>query len=177
VGFGGSAHLVLQVARHEGCDVQVVTRSERHRVLARKLGASFAGGFEEVGRAVWDRAILFAPAGSLIPEILARLRPSGTLAVAAIYVGEIPGLDYARELFGERVLRSVTASTRRDAEEFLFLAGEIPVRVESRLYPLAAANEALRALRRGELDAAAVLSDGRLGPPPSTPRGAIDLLV
>jgi len=158
VGFGGSAHLVLQVARHEGCEVQVATRSSPHRELALRLGATFAGSLAEVPAASWNGAILFAPAGELVPAILTRLRPAGVLAVAAIYLGTIPALDYERALFGERVLRSVTASTRRDGEEFLRLAESIPIRSEVRTYPLEQANEALRDLDHGELRAAAVLT-------------------
>ena len=158
VGFGGSAHLVLQVARHEGCEVQVVTRSSPHRELALRLGATFAGSLAEVPAATWNSAILFAPAGELVPGILTRLRPAGVLSVAAIYLSPIPALDYERTLFGERVLRSVTASTRRDAEEFLCLAGSVPVRSEVRTYPLDQANEAFRDLDRGDLPAAAVLT-------------------
>lgn len=158
VGFGGSAHITLQVARHRGCEVDVATRSPGHRSLALELGASSAGDLEEVKPSSWDAAILFAPAGSLIPRILRRLRPAGTLAVAAIRVGTVPGLDYERELFEERVLTTVTASTRRDGEEFLEIAGDIPIRTEFRVFGLEEANEALRALEAGRLNGAAVLS-------------------
>jgi propanol-preferring alcohol dehydrogenase len=160
VGFGGSAHLALQVAIHRGIRCQVATRSALHREVARELGADRAGALGEARDASWDAAVLFAPAGDRIPEILQKLRPGGTLAVAAVRVGDVAPLRYEDHLFGERVLRTVTAATRKDGEEFLELAGEIPVRCEIRIYGLEDANQALRDLGRSGLRAAAVLTPG-----------------
>jgi propanol-preferring alcohol dehydrogenase len=155
-GFGASAHLALQVARYWGCEVSVFTRSESHRALARELGAAWAGPSDATPPAPLDRAVLFAPAGALIPAALARLRPGGTLAVAAIYLDAIPAFDYGL-VYGERAVRSVTASTRRDGEELLALAAAIPLRPEVERFPLAEANAALAALKASRLRAAGVL--------------------
>ncbi len=155
-GFGASAHLALQVARYWGCEAAVFTRSPAHRALARELGAAWSGTAEETPPAPLDRAILFAPAGALIPAALARLRPGGTLAIAAIYLDGVPAFDYGL-VYGERTLRSVTASTRRDGEELLALAAAIPLRPEVDVFPLAAANSALAALKASRLRAAGVL--------------------
>ncbi len=155
-GFGASAHLALQVARYWDCAVSVFTRSAAHRALALELGAAWAGTVEDPAPPPLDRAILFAPAGTLVPPALARLRPGGTLAVAAIYLEPIPPLDYAL-LYGERTLGSVTASTRRDGEELLALAAAIPLRPEVEVFPLSAANQALAALKASRLRAAGVL--------------------
>lgn len=158
-GFGASAHLALQVARHWGCEVAVFTRSPAHRELATALGAAWAGAAEESPPAPLDRAILFAPAGGLVPAALGRLRPGGTLAIAAIYLDRMPAFDY-RLLYGERTVRSVTASTRRDGEELLDLAVAIPLRPEVEVFPLTAANAALAALKASRLRAAGVLVVG-----------------
>jgi len=155
-GFGASAHLAQQVARAWGCEVLVFTRAPTHRELARALGAAWAGSAEEAPPAPLDRAVLFAPAGALVPVALRRLRPGGTLAIAAVYLDRVPELDYAL-LYGERVVRSVTASTRRDGEELLELAAAIPLRPEVETFPLIAANEALAALKASRLRAAGVL--------------------
>jgi alcohol dehydrogenase, propanol-preferring len=155
-GFGASAHLALQLARYWSCAVSVFTRSDAHRRLARELGAEWAGGIEARPPEPLDRAILFAPAGALIPLALARLRPGGSLAVAAIYIDGVPAFDYGL-LYGERTVRSVTASTRADGEELLALAAAIPLRPEVELFPLAEANAALAALKTSKLRAAGVL--------------------
>ena len=155
-GFGASAHLTLQIARHRGCTVDVFSRSEGHRRLALSLGAAWAGQAGEAPPAMADRAILFAPAGRLIPAALRVLRPGGTLAIAVIHLDVVPEMDYAL-LFQERVVRTVTASTRRDGEEFLGEAAAAGVRVETEAFPLSEANRVLGLLKAGRLRAAGVL--------------------
>lgn len=156
-GFGASAHLVMQVARHEGSQVYVFTREERHRVFAREMGAAWAGSTAESPGVLLDAAAIFAPAGEIVPIALERLDRGATLAINAIHMSPIPALDYEK-LYGERVVRSVMNSTHRDAEEFLELAGRIPIRVETVLFDLDQANEALVRIERGEIRGAAVLS-------------------
>ncbi len=156
-GFGASAHLALQVAVSWGCQVFVVTRGAGHRRLAADLGAAWTGTAEERLPAPLDRAILFAPSGALIPPALGALRPGGTLAINAIYLGRMPEMDYAL-LYQERTVRSVTNLTPRDAREFLALAEAIPVRTEVEPFPLEDANAALQKMKRRELAAAAVLA-------------------
>ena len=156
-GFGSSAHIALQLARHWGCEVFVCTRGDEHRQLARQLGARWAGGAQEAPPEQLDAAILFAPAGELVPPALRALRPGGTLACAGIYMSDVPDLSYAEHLFEERSLTSVTAHTRRDAEQLLALAAEIPLRPETTRFPLERANEALQQLKRDEINGSAVL--------------------
>lgn len=156
VGFGASAHLAIQVARHWGCDVYVFSRGERHRRLATDLGAAWCGGIEDQPPHPLDRAILFAPAGGLVPLILEKLRPGGTLAINAIAMSPIPEMPY-RMIYGERTLRSVANATRQDGVDFLRLAAEIPVRSTIRTYALPDANRALRDLKAGAIDGAGVL--------------------
>lgn len=156
-GFGGSAHLTCQIALHRGATVHVMTRSEDARRLALELGAASAGGAYDSPPEKLDSAIIFAPAGELVPVALEALDRGGTLATAGIYMSAIPPLDYERDLFLERNLRSVTANTRTDGEEFLDIAAEIPVRVETVAYPLDRAAEALEALARDQITGAAVL--------------------
>jgi propanol-preferring alcohol dehydrogenase len=156
-GFGGSAHIAIQVARHVGCEVYVASRDARHRDLARQLGASWVGGPFDPPPAKLDAAILFAPAGELVPPALEALDRGGTLAIAGIHLSEIPALDYARHLFQERSLSSVTANTRRDGEALLRLATEIPLETHTALYPLEDANRALVDLKRDRIRGAAVL--------------------
>jgi propanol-preferring alcohol dehydrogenase len=156
-GFGGSAHIVIQIARHHGCEVHVVTRGGVHRELASALGAAWVGEAREPPPAPLDAAILFAPAGELVPVALAALDRGGTLAVAGIHLSPIPPLDYSTQLFQERTLCSVTANTRADGETLLALAAEIPIRTHTRAYPLAAANEALVDLKQDRIRGAAVL--------------------
>jgi propanol-preferring alcohol dehydrogenase len=158
-GFGASAHLAIQVARFWGVEVSVFTRSAEHRGLAKALGARWVGGAEDEPPEPLDRAISFAPAGALVPLALARLRKGGTLALAGIHLDRLPEMPY-RLLYGERTLRSVTASTRRDAEELLALAGRIPLRAEVETFPLEAANEALRRLKASRISGAGVLVVG-----------------
>lgn len=155
-GFGASAHLAIQVARHWGCDVYAFTREARHRDLALRMGAVWAGEtWEDPGLSL-DAAVTFAPAGEVVAHALARLDRGGTVAVNAIHMSPIPPLEYER-LYGERTVRSVMNSTRRDAEEFLDLAARIPVRAEVEPYALADAGEALLEVKRGQVRGAAVL--------------------
>jgi propanol-preferring alcohol dehydrogenase len=153
-GFGASAHLVVQVARHWECDVYVFTRSPQHQRLARELGAVWAGRAEEASPVALDGGVLFAPAGWIVPLALGHLRPGGTLAINAIHLSPIPEMPYAR-LYGERVLRSVANYTRQDARDFLALAAEIPIRTQVEAFELAQANDVLQMLKRSEIKAAA----------------------
>jgi propanol-preferring alcohol dehydrogenase len=155
-GFGASAHLTLQIARWRGCQVDVYSRAEEHRRLALELGAGWAGQAGEAAPAPADRAILFAPSGRLIPIALRALRKAGTLAIAVIHLDQVPAFDYAL-LFEERVVRTVTASTRRDGEEFLEEAVAARLRVAVEPFPLAEAGRALDLLREGRIRGAGVL--------------------
>jgi alcohol dehydrogenase, propanol-preferring len=159
-GFGGSAHLAAQVALHEGAIVHVMTRGAAAQELARSLGAASTQGATAPPPEPLDSAILFAPSGDLVPVALAALDRGGTLAVAGIHLSQIPALDYESHLFGERTLRSVTANTRADGDEFLTLAARIPVRVSTVAFALDEAPAALRALARGQIRGAAVLHVG-----------------
>jgi propanol-preferring alcohol dehydrogenase len=156
-GFGASAHLAAQIALYQGARVYVMTRSPEARRLALDLGATFAGGAEDVPPDPLDSAILFAPAGTLVPPALRALDRGGTLAVAGIHLSDIPPLHYAAELFQERQLRSVTANTRADGEEFFRLAAEIPLRPTTVAYPFDAADQALRDLAGDRVTGAAVI--------------------
>jgi alcohol dehydrogenase, propanol-preferring len=156
-GFGGSAHLAIQVLKHWGCRVFVMSRGGVHRDLAHELGAEWIGEAEDQPPAPLDAAILFAPAGNLVLPALAALDRGGILAIAGIYLSPIPALDYDRHLFNEKELRSVTANTRADGEEFLKLAGEIPIRTSTVAMDLEEANRALNMLKHDELKGAAVL--------------------
>ena len=156
-GFGASAHLTAQVALAEGATVHVLTRSPRARKLALDLGAASAGGADDMPPERLDAAILFAPAGDLVPVALRALDRGGTLAVAGIYLSDIPVLDYDRELFQERTLRSVTSNTRADGRALLAFAGEHRLRVAVTPYPTARAADALADLAADRVDGAAVL--------------------
>ncbi|MGZ4567289.1 MAG: zinc-dependent alcohol dehydrogenase family protein [Blastococcus sp.] len=156
-GFGGSAHLTAQVALAQGMRVHVFTRGEHNRALARELGADSVAGAADPPPEPLDGAVLFAPAGDLVPVALRALDRGATLAVAGIWLSEIPPLDYAAELFEERRLRSVTANTRRDGEEFLRLAARLGVRATTVPYPMAEAPAALADLAHGRFGGAAVL--------------------
>jgi propanol-preferring alcohol dehydrogenase len=152
--------VTLQVARARGCDVFVCTREESHRALARRLGATWVGGTREPMPAKMHGAILFAPAGELVPVALENLDRGGTLALAGIYMTAVPPLDYERHLFYERKLRSVTANTRADGEELLAEAARIPIRTETTTFALEDANRALALLKRGAFAGAGVLLTG-----------------
>lgn len=159
-GFGASAHIVLQIAAHWGCEVFVATRSADHQQLAKELGAGWVGRAEDVPETVLHSAAIFAPAGALVPEALRALRKGDTLALAGIYMTPIPELKYEM-LYHERVMRSVANATRVDARQLMELAGEIPIRTEVQTFPLRDANRALLALKRSEVHGAAVLmNDG-----------------
>jgi propanol-preferring alcohol dehydrogenase len=156
-GFGASAHLAAQVALHEGARVHVMTRSEAAQRLALELGAHSAGPATAAPPEPLDAAILFAPAGSIVPACLNALDRGGTLAIAGIHLSDIPSLNYAEHLFEERTLRSVTANTRQDGEEFLALAAALDLTVHTTAYPMSAANDALRDLAADRVNGAAVL--------------------
>jgi propanol-preferring alcohol dehydrogenase len=157
-GFGAAAHIVAQVARHQGREIFAFTRSgdAAAQAFARSLGAVWAGDSTTAPPAPLDAAILFAPVGALVPAALAAVRKGGIVVCGGIHMSDIPSFPY-RLLWEERVLRSVANLTRQDALEFLALAGEVPIRTEVTTYPLAAANEALSDLREGRLQGAAVL--------------------
>ena len=155
-GFGASAHLVLQLARYEACEVYVFTRAPSHRELARRLGAAWVGGAEEKPPAFVDAGIVFAPAGGLVPLALRHLRKAGTLALAGITMSPIPQMDYSL-LYQERVIRTVANSTRQDCREFLDLAAAAQLKTEVQIFGLEEANEALQALKHSRIAAAGVL--------------------
>jgi alcohol dehydrogenase, propanol-preferring len=155
-GFGASAHLVLQLARYQGCEVYVFTRAEAHRQLAKKLGAAWVGGAEDEAPAELDAAIIFAPAGALVPAALKTLRKGGTLALAGITMSAIPQMDYSL-LYHERVIRTVANSTRQDCREFLELAAEANLQTEIKIYTLENANLALQDLKHSRIEGAGVL--------------------
>ncbi|MFJ6705539.1 MULTISPECIES: zinc-binding alcohol dehydrogenase family protein [unclassified Streptomyces] len=156
-GFGGSAHLCAQVALAEGATVHVLTRGAEARRLALELGAASARDVTEAPPEPLDSAVLFAPVGDLVPVALRALDRGGVLAVAGIHLSDVPPLNYERELFYERELRSVTSNTRADGREFLALAERHQVRATTHVYPLSEAPRAVRDLKAGRFDGAAVL--------------------
>jgi propanol-preferring alcohol dehydrogenase len=156
-GFGASAHLTLQVALAEGAEVHVMTRSADARTLARSLGAASVQGSDDPPPVPLDSAILFAPVGTLVPVALEALDRAGTLAVAGIYLSDIPTLNYDRHLFQERTLTSVTANTRGDGAEFLDLAGRAGIRPTTTVYPLGSVDTALADLAADRVNGAAVI--------------------
>ena len=155
-GFGASATLAIQVARHRGCRVFVCTRSPAERERARALGAEWTGGYDETPPEPLDAAVTFAPAGSVVAAALRALDRGGTVAINAIHLDRLPEMPYG-DLWWERSLRSVANFTRDDAREFLALAAEIPIRTEYETHKLEDANLALERLARGEVRGAAVL--------------------
>jgi alcohol dehydrogenase, propanol-preferring len=157
-GFGASAHIVAQVARHEGRRIFAFTRAddEAAQGFARELGAEWAGDALGPAPEELDAAIIFAPAGELVPAALAAVAKGGTVVCAGIHMSDIPSFPYEL-LWGERVVRSVANLTRRDGEELLEVAPQVPVRTEIQIFPLEAANDALARLRAGEIRGAAVL--------------------
>jgi propanol-preferring alcohol dehydrogenase len=156
-GFGSSAHVLLPLVRHRGGEVYVVTRDEKHRQLARKLGAVWVGDNAAQMPVKVDSAILFAPVGELVLPALAALKRGGTLALAGIYMTPIPQMDYERYLFQERDIRSVTCNTREDGRELLAEAAEIAIQPHTALYPLAEANRALQDLKHDRISGTGVL--------------------
>jgi propanol-preferring alcohol dehydrogenase len=159
LGFGASAHLALQVLQHWGCEVVVMTRGEHHRDLARELGAAWVGGASDAPPTSCDRAIVFAPAGELVPVALDAVRAGGTVALAGIHMSDLPAMPYEK-LWHERTLRSVANMTRADAQEFMDLAAVADVRVSYEVFPLDAANDALLAVATDAVRGAAVLEMG-----------------
>ncbi len=160
-GFGAAAHIIAQVARHQGRAVFAFTRpgDDKAQAFARRLGCAWAGGSDETSLAELDAAIIFAPVGALVPAALGSVRKGGTVVLGGIHMSDIPAMPY-HLLWGERVVRSVANLTRRDAEEFLALAGRTPIHTEVEPFALSAANEALARLRSGQLTGAAVLVPG-----------------
>ena len=156
-GFGASAHLVAQVAIAQGATVHVLTRSAEARRLALDLGAASAGPADAAPPEPLDAAVLFAPAGELVPVAMRALDQGGTLAVAGIHLSDIPSISYADELFREKQLRSVTANTRADGEEFLRLAARLRIRPTTTPRPLGEADQALADLAADRITGAAVL--------------------
>jgi len=155
-GFGSSASVTIQVARARGIEVFVCTRGPSHRALARAMGATWVGEATEPMPRPTEGAIIFAPAGDLVPVALRSLAPGGTLALAGIHMSRIPPLDYA-DLFRERRVTSVTANTRADGEELLAEAARIPIRPTVTTFPLEDANRALLALKQGAFAGSGVL--------------------
>jgi propanol-preferring alcohol dehydrogenase len=156
-GFGASAHLAIQVARYWGCDVYVFSRGQQHRRLARDLGAAWTGQAQDIPPVALDASVIFAPAGWIVPLALKHLAPGGTLAINAIYMSPIPEFAYDL-IYLERTVCSVANYTRQDAEEFLSLAAEIPVRTETEVYALEEANRVLQRLKQREMQGSAVLT-------------------
>ena len=157
LGFGSSAHVVLQIAVRRGCQVYVVSRNPNHQKLARELGAAWAGDDAAAMPAKADAAILFAPVGSLVPPALASLDRGGTLALAGIHMSPIPVIDYDTHLFQERDIHPVTANTRQDGRELLAEAVGSRVRPHTVTYPLSEANRALQDMKAGRIDGTGVL--------------------
>ncbi len=155
-GFGASAHIVIQFARHLGCEVYVFTRGQNHRRLGEELGAAWTGTAEDKTPHPLDCGIIFAPAGTLVPAALNATRKGGTVALAGITMSQIPAMDYGI-LYHERILRSVANSTRQDAREFLELAAKVPIRTEVQTYPLEDINRALQDLKHSRIRGAGVV--------------------
>ena len=157
-GFGAAAHIVAQVARHQGWETYAFTRRGDHagQAFARELGAVWAGDSETAPPESLDGALVFAPVGSLVPVALRAMAKGGTVVCAGIHMSDIPSFPY-RILWGERVVRSVANLTRKDGDELLALTPQVPVKTRTVPYPLADANRALDDLRHGRIEGAAVL--------------------
>ena len=155
-GFGSAAHVAIQVARHGGAEVYACTRGAKHQQLARELGAVWAGEATEEPPVKLDAAIIFAPAGELVPPALRALKKGGTLILGGIHMSPIPQFDYDL-LYQERSIRSVANNTRRDGEDFLRVAAEIPIHTYVTLYPLRETNRALNDLKADRVNGAAVV--------------------
>lgn len=156
-GFGSSAHVMMQIALHRGYRVYVATRGHEHRELARQMGATWVGEHPAQMPVKADSAIIFAPAGELIPPALEKLERGGTLALAGIYMTAVPPLDYQRHLFYERQVCSVTCNTRADGQALLAEAAAIPIRPQTTAYPLPQANRALQDLKADRISGTGVL--------------------
>jgi propanol-preferring alcohol dehydrogenase len=155
-GFGAAAHVAIQVARHWNVTAYASTRDARHQKLALELGAAWAGGTLDAPPEKLDAAIVFAPAGEIVPKALAALRKGGVLVLGGIHMSPIPSFSYDL-LYQERMIRSVANNTRQDGEDFLRIATEIPIRMHTQVYPLSEANRALNALKNDAVPGAAVL--------------------
>ncbi len=155
-GFGAAAHVAIQVARHWGVEVYASTRDARHQKLALELGAAWAGGTLDAPPQKLDAAIVFAPAGEIVPAALKALKKGGVLVLGGIHMSPIPSFSYDL-LYQERVIRSVANNTRKDGEDFLQVAAEIPIRTRVQIFPLHEANRALNALKNDAIPGAAVL--------------------
>ena len=155
-GFGAAAHLAIQVARHWGVEVYACTRGEKHQQLALQLGAVWAGEASAQPPAKLDAAIVFAPAGELVPPALQALKKGGVLVLGGIHMSPVPSFDY-QLLYQERMIRSVANNTREDGEDFLRIAAEIPIRTRVTMFPLRDANRALNDLKNDRINGAAVL--------------------
>jgi alcohol dehydrogenase, propanol-preferring len=158
-GFGAAAHVAIQVARHWNVEVYAMTRDARHQKLGVELGAKWAGDTFAEPPAKLDAAIVFAPAGEIVPAALKALRKGGVLVLGGIHMSPIPSFDYDL-LYQERMIRSVANNTRQDGEDFLRVAAEIPIRTRTQLFPLSEANRALNALKNDAIEGAAVLKIG-----------------
>jgi propanol-preferring alcohol dehydrogenase len=158
-GFGAAAHVAIQVARHWNVEVFASTRDVRHQKLALELGAAWAGGTYDEPPKKLDAAIVFAPAGEIVPAALKALKKGGALILGGIHMSPIPSFSYDL-LYQERVIRSVANNTRQDGEDFLRVAAEIPIRTHVQIFPLADANRALNALKNEAIPGAAVLRIG-----------------
>jgi propanol-preferring alcohol dehydrogenase len=156
-GFGNSAHITIQIARHLGIEVYVYSRSERHRRHAEELGAAWVGEAGERAPHPLDAAILFAPAGGLVPVALEALDKGGVVTLAGIHMTPVPELEYERHLYHEKVLRSVANSTRQDGRDLLELAAQAGVVTTTTTFPLEEVNQALRMMKESALDGDAVL--------------------
>ena len=157
-GFGSSASIGIQIARHMGCRVFVMTRDEKHQQLARDLGATWAGSASETPPEPLDSAVLFAPVGDLVLPAMEALDRGGILAVAGIHLSDVPVMNYERHLFYEKELRSVTANTRADGEALLKLAADIPLKPKTTKFSLADANLGLQSLKHDGISGSGVLS-------------------
>ena len=157
-GFGSSAHVTAQVALAQGAEIMVMTRGEQSRRLAHELGAAWVGGADEQPPAPLDAAIVFAPAGTLVPHALSAVDRGGTVVLAGIHMSDIPSLDYGRHLFLERDLRTVTSNTRRDGAELLALAGRLGVGPRVTTYPFEHTDRALRDLAEGDVSGSLVVA-------------------
>ena len=159
-GFGSSAHIVLQLALHRGASVYVCTRGGEHRSLAKAMGAAWAGEDPAEMPVRADSAILFAPAGELVPPALRALKKGGTLALAGIHMSDVPAMSYGECLFYEKNVRSVTSNTRADGEALLREAARIPLRPKVTAFPLRDANRALQLLKADRISGSGVLTIG-----------------
>jgi len=156
-GFGASAHLIIDVVKAWGCEVYVATRGERHRAMAREMGAHWVGDAMDKPPVPLDRAVTFAPSGDVVISALSTLRKGGVVAINAIHLDRMPQFDYDSLLWGERQLRSVANMTRQDARDFIKLAREIGIKPKKTVFPLEDVNKALEAIWKETIDGAAVI--------------------